>query len=251
MGRRFSLLTSTALTTSTALLSGAMAADMRLPTKAPPLAAPAYSWTGCYIGGNGGVASVSISQRNTVPEFETDATKGRDLGGTAGAQIGCNYQYSSSFVIGVEGDINFVDVGRRKRFDLDSSNEDISGSHTTRLHWLATLRGRLGFVADRTLFFVTGGLAIGEVKTKVNAVEEETSEIYQASNSSTRTGWTAGFGVEHAFTNKISLKAEYLHFDLGQKRFNVSVGDEASDILRVSSKVSGDIIRVGINFKLN
>lgn len=251
MGRRFSLLTSTALTTSTALLSGAMAADMRLPTKAPPLAAPAFSWAGCYIGANGGVASVSISQRNTVPGFETDATKGRDLGGTAGAQIGCNYQYSPSFVLGIEGDINFVDVGRRKRFDLDTANEDITGTHATRLHWLATVRGRLGFVADRTLFFVTGGLAVGEVKTRVNAVEEETSDVYRKSDNGTRTGWTAGFGVEHAFTNKISIKAEYLHFDLGRERFNVSVGLLASDVLRISSRVSGDIVRIGVNFKLN
>ena len=85
------LLTGTALLT---LVSGsAMAADLSRPppasapvyTKAPMM--PAFTWTGCYIGGNAGGVWAKKDWANSAGPAESSV----DLsGGLAGGQIGCN-----------------------------------------------------------------------------------------------------------------------------------------------------------------
>src|SRR5215471_19245606 len=89
-------LAGTALLTLSA--GSAMAADLSRPapapvlTKAPPLAPP-FSWTGCYIGGNGGGiwTHTEVSQPVTgVSEGSVDFS-----GGVFGGQVGCNYQVST------------------------------------------------------------------------------------------------------------------------------------------------------------
>src|ERR1700687_3351903 len=83
------LLTSVA----TALTTGAaMAGDVSVPFKVAPIAAPAYNWTGCYLGINGGGAF-----------FRDALAAGISDGGIFGGQAGCNYQIGH-FVIGVEGE---------------------------------------------------------------------------------------------------------------------------------------------------
>ena len=89
-------------------------------------------------------------------------------------------------------------------------------------HWLATLRGRIGMLAAlQTLLFVTGGFALGEIKTSVNVAPMGTSSCANNSlcavgnASATGVGWTAGAGIEHAVAGNWTVKVEYLHYDLG------------------------------------
>jgi len=59
-------------------------------------------------------------------------------------------------------------------------------------------------------------------------------------------------GFEHAFTNRLSLKLEYLHFDLGKVNYGVPRVDFAAAFVTpwaASAEVSGDIVRAGINYK--
>src|ERR1700688_716690 len=75
-----------------------MASAADLPVKAP-VAAPAYSWTGCYIGGN-------LGGGWTHKEFHFRAEDEGTLnvgGFVGGGQVGCDYQFASNWLIGVQG----------------------------------------------------------------------------------------------------------------------------------------------------
>ena len=232
------LLTSTALTTSMAFISGAaMAADM--PVKAPVVAQP-FSWSGCYVGGNVGGAWADIDQSVSFPGVIVIPSSGRSSSVIAGAQAGCNWQFTPSWVFGVEGDFNWLNLKRSHEFSTAVSGEDTVGSQTTKLRWLTTVRGRLGYAWDRSMLYVTGGLAGGDVKSSLSVAR---GGVFAGSTSDTRWGWTLGAGYEYAFTRTISGKLEYLHFDLG----NVTVASSPWD---ANAKVSGDLVRVGINVKL-
>lgn len=254
--RKLGLLTSTALTTS--LISGAgMAADLRMPVKSPVIAPP-FSWTGCYVGGNAGGVSARIAHGVTVPDVPVIdiQSSGRDTGFIGGGQIGCNWQYSPSWVFGVEGDINYTGVRRSSNFAFTASangGEDVIGSQTTKLRWLGTLRGRLGPSWGNSFLYATGGAAFGSVKSSFTA-SDENSDVYGGSASTVRFGWTVGAGYEYAFSRTISGKLEYLHFDLGRVNYQVVslTGPTSVPVpWAARARVSGDIVRAGINFRWN
>ncbi|MGA8651485.1 MAG: outer membrane beta-barrel protein, partial [Xanthobacteraceae bacterium] len=98
----------------------------------------------------------------------------------------------------------------------------------TKSNWLATVRGRAGYAWDRVLFYGTGGAAFANVQAGAGALPF---------SSSTQTGWTAGAGVEYAFTNNISAKVEYLYVGLGSQ----------NQIVFDNVKFSTNIVRGGIN----
>lgn len=244
-------LASTALTSSSTLIAGvALAAD--LPTKAPPLPAAApFSWSGCYVGANAGGSRVSIDQSVTTAAplpIRTFDSSGRDTGFTGGGQLGCNWQFNPTWVVGLEGDINYIDGSRSQSFRI--GGEDTV--QQTRLRWLATVRARFGYAWGPSYLYATGGLALGDVKSSVTVTQvgNPAHVTFAGSSSETRAGWTVGAGFEHAFTNRLSLKLEYLHFDLGKADYSVPrVDGFIVAPWTASAKVSGDIVRAGINYK--
>ena len=256
MARRLNLLASTALTTSAALASGAaLAADLRMPVKAVPVV-PSFSWTGCFAGLNAGALSTRLNHTVEVvgiPPVPLDfGSSGRDTGFLGGVQAGCNYQFDPNWVIGLEGDINYADTNRDGPFRFSRGSEDVVGSLSTRLRWLSTVRGRLGPTWGHTFLYVTGGLAIGKVESTIAATTTfglDTS--YSGSYSQTRIGGTIGAGIEHAFNDRASVKLEYLYFNLGSAGYGVNPALAGIAQWNASTKVSGDILRVGFNVKLS
>jgi outer membrane immunogenic protein len=253
---RRNLLASTAMTTSTALLAGAAwAAD--LPVKALPAPVNArFSWTGCYVGVNAGGASTRIDQDFTVPGVTAFDSSGRDSSFTGGGQLGCNYQFDPNWVVGIEGDFNYLRGNRNQDFSfLFGTGEDSFGTQQTSLRWLATVRGRFGYAWDRWFLYATGGLAIGDVKSSLSgtAAGPNLPSQYAGSYSADRAGWTAGAGFEYAFAERLSAKLEYLHFDLGTANYLVNLVSGPGTVLlstwNASAKVSGDIVRVGLNYR--
>ena len=248
---RRNFLASTALTSSSTLIAGvALAAD--LPTKAPPLqAAPPFSWSGCYVGANAGAGWVSIDQSvTTAPPFlvRTSDSSGRDTSFTGGGQLGCNWQFDPSWVVGLEGDINYIHGSRSQGFRIPGEDT----VQQTRLRWLATVRARFGYAWGPSYLYATGGLALGDVKSSVTVTQvgNPTHVTFAGSSSETRAGWTIGAGFEHAFTNRLSLKLEYLHFDLGRADYSVPrIDGPIVTPWTASAKVSGDIVRAGFNYK--
>ncbi len=221
----------------------ALAADLRAPyTKAPPIAvAPIYSWTGCYVGIEGGGAWGRSRQTNLAGGIAADITNTFDLsGGLIGGTVGCNYQVSN-FVFGVEGDGSWTNK-RGSAPDIAPFNTAFRSSTSERS--LYTVRGRAGVAFDRILLYVTGGAAAADVG--ISAV----GPGFFGSENQTVWGWTVGGGVEWAFAQNWSAKAEYLHIDFGNPGFfnppPVGFANRLGGI-----HLTDDIVRVGINYKFN
>ena len=168
--------------------AGAFAAD--LPTKkgppAPPVVySPPYSWTGFYVGLNGGVGIATLGNSNFAAP----------TGGLFGGTVGYNYQMGQ-FVIGGEADLGDAWM-RRTSTPMPGATYRISTGLTT------TERLRAGIAIDRTLLYLTGGYA---------GIDTHGSFNYGALSQDTwRNGGAIGGGVEFAVTNNVSLKAEYLY----------------------------------------
>ncbi len=77
------------------------------------------------------------------------------------------------------------------------------------------MRGRLGYAADRFMPYVTGGLAVGDIKASLPGF---------AGGSATNVGWTAGGGIEFAIAGHWTAKAEYLYVDLGHFSCGIACG---------------------------
>jgi outer membrane immunogenic protein len=226
------LLSSVALVGFTA---GALAAD--LPSRrapAPMMAAvPLFTWTGFYVGANAGYGWNNNDYAVVTPTGTLLAVDGQDDGGfVGGAQIGYNYQMGS-FVVGIETDLQYADMGGRGTFTVGGVNYSTDSSD----NYFGTVRGRLGYAIDRTLIYVTGGLAYGDVGESVG-------------NADTEWGWTLGGGVEYAFTNNWTAKLEGLYVNLDRGNSAVSYNSIAG-VSRVSgsSNTEFGVVRVGLNYK--
>lgn len=261
--------------------SQAVAADLapRPYAKAPVVAAPIYSWTGFYVGGNvgGGWQDANSTYTGVQNLFATglfdDAirdgalpsrTTQRGSGVVAGAQLGYNWQ-SGMVVYGVEADAMWTDLRGSSTVNTNVAALFYPGLGTiteTKTDWLATLRGRAGVLAaPQTLLYVTGGLAVGGVRgfTTITPLAPSTCAgngfCSAGSYSDTRWGWTAGGGLERAFGSQWSVKFEYLYYDLGTASYTANEISAAfpafagNPNVRIDTKVTGHIGRVGLNYK--
>jgi outer membrane immunogenic protein len=217
----------------------AFAADISRPivTKAPPFSqasttSPVVSWTGIYLGVNAGYSFGGSDWTDSVTGSSTGSfgTSGFVFGGTLGA----NYQ-AGALVFGVEADGDWADSSGFGTFTTASL---CAGGCLTKNTWLATVRGRVGHALERFLVYGTGGAAFGNVQA--NFSNDPVS-------SATRTGWTAGVGVEVAVAPHWSAKAEYLFVDLANGSCTTDCA--IANIPNVAVKFDESIVRAGINYK--
>jgi outer membrane immunogenic protein len=120
-----------------------------------------------------------------------------------GVQIGSNLQYES-FVYGIEADFQYANVGTSINWGLYGRLGLGSGSSAG---YFGTVRGRAGYAIDRTLLFLTGGLAYGGL-----------NKSPLGGNSTSNIGYAFGGGVEYAFTQNWTVKAEALYLSLSNGR---------------------------------
>jgi outer membrane immunogenic protein len=228
----------------TVAASSAFAADLSYPVKAPPIViAPAYSWTGFYLGANagGGWGDFDTWQgKYSDGSLYDEQSWSHSAGGfIAGGQIGYNYQFSNNVVVGLEADIEWSDI------DATTSGEGNGHySYGSEVEWFGTLRARLGYAFDTLLVYGTGGAAYGKVKMFDN--NWSTPDDY--SYSDTRWGWTVGGGVEWAFAQNWSVKAEYLYVDLGTYRVDDFYPDWSPYTVQ-ETDFKFHTLKVGINYK--
>jgi outer membrane immunogenic protein len=266
----------------------AMAADL---APVSPLAAP--TWSGFYLGGTLGGAwnnnSVDVVTTNTFVNNAVLSPLGRTAGPasavastanvgagsnsiTGGLEAGYNWQVGPSWLLGIETDLEFLttpggaqvtQVAPRIGFPGNTYTSTLSV--TQNVNWLGTVRGRLGFLVTPTwLVYGTGGLAYGGASSNTAIAGGETpntgtTNIAGAGSfSSTRVGWAAGAGLEWLFAPHWTVKAEWLHYDLGSASYSngtmngILAGTNTIAFTDVSSstvKFTGDIVRAGLNYK--
>lgn len=225
------------------LASGAQAADLARPVyKAPVAPPPAWSWTGFYVGATlGGVVGhdlVTNDPTSLVP-FLTGPINLNSAGVIGGLEAGYNWQISQ-LVLGIEADVSGSSL---KQSGTSTTFIGSTDTFSSRLDMLSTVRGRLGWAAfDRTLLYGTGGVAFANLKDQV----ADPAFPFTATPSSNLTGWTAGGGIEYAFTDHWTAKAEYLHVGFSGTRTAMDSGGTGY-IFDYKDKL--DIGRVGINYK--
>ena len=198
---------------ATLVAGAACAADLprRSMSPAPYFAAKSFSWTGVYAGLNAGYdfGNTSNSAKGVI-----GSVRGGSLGGT----VGYNQQIQN-FVIGAEGDLAAANV------------QGSTGSNSAKVNSIGTLRARAGFAADRALVYATGGYAGGQTKVTNGTA-----------GSKWLNGYAIGGGLEYAFTDNISAKAEYLYTDLQPKNYGGLTGVN-------SAGVKVNQVRTGVNYK--
>jgi len=246
------LLASAALSLLTA---SAFAVDMQMPPlKAPPVPPP-FTWTGCYAGGQAGggwgqkdvndtVGIVSGLTGTTYSGTGTDfasaklSTSGYMLGG----QIGCDYQFASNWVIGVEGAASGGSIGASTSVATpDIAGDSATFKETTDL--LTSVTGRVGYAWDRWMIYAKGGAAWASDRYSAFDV----LGTYDFEGLETRFGWTAGAGVEWAFWNDWSLKLEYDYYGFGTR--SVTFIDNVSGTFGpLDIKQNIQVVKLGLSF---
>ena len=216
-----------------ALDSPAIAADVRLPVKAPHIQS-VFDWTGFYIGAHAGFGRGASSAVLSDPAIT--ASSGSFGGVIGGVQAGYNVQLSSGIVLGAEADITFPNYLASNSIAalLATPRSDV----VEQLDYAGTLRGRIGYASGHWLAYATGGLAwAGERFVNTPAIGSEEKEL------NVRLGWAAGAGVEYAFAPHWSLRLEYLYsrFEQADIRFPSAT--------QISSSLDLQSIRVGLNRK--
>jgi opacity protein-like surface antigen len=194
------------------------------------------SWTGFYLGVHGGAAWGDINFQDSKYGNGTGVwNSGRvdATGAIYGAQLGYNIQ-NGALVYGLE-----VDLGG---LDLSGSTAVYPHKFSTSGGFYGDITGRLGFTSGATLFYAKGGAAF---------LNETFKGSYYGgadnfSNSETLWGWTAGGGVEHKLNAAWSLKAEYLHFDFGEKTFKTFYPGYT-----LTYAPTADTIKLGVNYHVN
>ena len=232
----------------TALLLGTTAASAAdLPVKVPPPIA-IYNWTGFYIGASAG-GSFGFSDHVDRATGISDTSGYNVKGGLIGGTLGYNWQMSS-FVVGFEGDASWVaERGTMPDVGTNAINlgfvDPVTGaaqfSSFTNETWLATARGRFGYAVNNLLFYGTAGYAAAGVGQGIY----DNSHNLLASTSSTRSGWTAGGGLEWGFAPNWSAKFEWLYMKFEDKGFNTALGDGSRSAVTLDDNVA----RFGINYR--
>ena len=229
-----------------ALAGTAFAAD--LPTHAPPpvYVAPVFSWTGFYVGGqlgyawgkdNGNVYSIlNETGLDTIigvfDSFSSTQSQLSPSGAIGGAHIGYNWQINQ-FVLGVEANVDATNYHAQQNIFSVASFPDGSSdiglfNNQIRSTIQGAFRGRVGWAWNNWLFYGTGGVAFTDATTQYR-----TGGIYSVSSifpnfplaslpigfdSRTRelVGWTAGGGIQYAFTPNWIFGVEYRYSDFGK-----------------------------------
>jgi outer membrane immunogenic protein len=269
-------------TVAAGLATAANAADLPRRAAPPPIftPVPVFTWTGFY-GGLESAYSFSDSQRVTTygvsPVNQGFIASGvrngnarisnegfANIGGTAGY----NYQFTpgSGIVVGIANSIDWTDTGKTRYALGNTGNLSYFRQSTD---WLGTLTGRVGYAFDRVMVYGLGGLAYGNVFNDARFYNTAGTLNFAGRYDDFKTGYAYGGGIEFAlptdsfFSNfavgrylgikydAITVKAEYVHYDLGSQ--SVAVGPIAAGALGAGYvsrfKNEGNIVRAGFNYK--
>ena len=209
-----------------ALAGVARGADMpAMPVKGPIYSpVPATDWSGLYLGVQGGVV-----RRDTLAEGDVTRA-GSKTGGSAGVSPGYNWQ-QGGFVYGLEGDWNWIGAKASSTVVTNFASYDVN--------WLASVRGRTGIALDATLFYLTGGVAFGQVQN--NFAFLDTANVVRTSFPQ---------DLEHVFAPNWTARAEFRYTDLGKGSAGCVAGvDICSTNSRLNYSDSLVLVLVGVSYK--
>lgn len=211
------------------LTTGAYAADV-VSIQEPVLSslAPAFNWSGAYIGGQIDYTMARGKYSNgSLPE-----TKANGKGFLGGIYTGYNFDVGNDVILGTE--LDFAGSLNKAKAEDNLGN---SARAFTNLRWAGAARARVGYAMDRFLPYIAGGVALGGIKDTLKTGNSNFT------TDKTRAGWTIGGGVDYAATDNVILRLEYRYTDFGKLNVNLN---NAADFSR---KLTTNDIRMGIAYK--
>ncbi|MFJ7565479.1 outer membrane protein [Herminiimonas sp. NPDC097707] len=231
-----------------------VAADSDSLTQRPVAPVAMANWAGVYIGVNGGMAQSTGRDVTTTETLNNKFLNRNQYGnlssdvGFGGVQVGYNWQ-RNNFVLGVEGDIQSgmsdstlgrAAIGGGTFYDLATSSK---------IKWFGTARLRTGYTFNKSLVYVTGGMAVGDTEYTQN-FSDNVDYSANFSKSKTRIGYVLGAGMEHAMTKNSSIKLEYQYLDFGRVNLDVpESGPVSGYVLHTGLRSNFQIVRLGVNWK--
>lgn len=238
-----------------------------LPTKAPKSPIPVIgvtNWTGFYAGGFFGAAAGRTDI--AFPASPQATNRPWVLGPIAGLQAGYNHQFANNWVVGVEGDIAWADVHGGRSAGTQIALPGMTSALFVlqdKTSWMATATARVGYAMGRTLFYGKAGAAFEDGRVSATcfnpqgaATNPATSCFNQAGavfasgtgfgTSSTRVGWTIGYGTEFDLGKNWSAKAEYDYISFGS---HTALASDGTTTIRDRADISQ--VKVGLNYRFS
>ena len=220
---------------------------MRVPARGPAYSPPPppahFSWTGFYIGAQGGYGWGESDETFLRDPNRANflGTQTYDIDGAlAGGVIGFNWALAG-FIIGIEGEGNWANIkGTSAHINLGAGD-----TYDTKISGYSTVKGRIGMGFDRTLLYVTGGGAWASVHSRYNPGNTGGCIGTVCDNKDTHSGWVVGAGGEWAFTPNVSFKIEYNYVALDTS----TVQYTANTLNRSEWDNDFSVIKAGINFR--
>jgi outer membrane immunogenic protein len=269
-------------------MAGAMAEEMAVPPSQFITArVPYLTWTGFYVGINGGFAwgnsSVAFAANDPAALAGTcgggGAPKGQCInsvdfrrdGAVAGGQFGFNWQVNSHWLVGAEADYQWsnLDGSVNSSFRLGNVGAtDMVASQT--VESFGTVRARAGVVlTPPLLLYGTGGFAFAQVHENLSVPAVATKGLaaggfsyactvgtacFAGSTSQTLLGWSAGAGAEYAITSSLIFRTELLYVHLSPPTVTatataVAAGTAPASVAAGFSSVYFAVMRAGLNYK--
>ncbi len=243
----------------------ATAADLpsRVLTKAPAVNDPAYNWGGWYAGGQIGsawgtsnVGNAFVDGAAPIANQQTFAATSPQLSATGfsgGGQIGYNHQVDR-WLFGIEADASYTRLRQSSTVTAPfPGGGTFVATSSIGSDWMATLRPRAGYAIDRTIFYLTGGLALTDLNF-ASSYADTAGQSATAGFSKTRVGWVAGAGIEHAFTKNWTAKVEYLYADFGKQSVTTPViagAGAPNGLITQDVDLKTNTVRGGLNYHFN
>jgi outer membrane immunogenic protein len=241
------------------MLAGpAVAADLPLRSETPVV--PRFSWTGCYLGGHigGGKGSkamtdpIELVQDTLVAPGTTTGvttTTTSPTGVVIGGEIGCDYQFASNAVIGIEGTASGTTMRGSALVGLPAGLPGDVALVQANNDFLASVTGRVGYAFDTVLLYGRGGFAVAGDKYTVSGGTFNGGGPFTFQGADNRYGWIVGGGVDWAFTRLWSMNVEYDFYKFGSG--GILMTDQFSGLTGiVDVKQTVQVVKVGFNFHI-
>jgi outer membrane immunogenic protein len=232
----------------------AFAADLPAAAPIPPptYLPPVYNWTGFYIGGNIGAGWNGLSDANTnfSDTLGSSFSAGTNAQFLGGGQVGVNYEFGNGIVAGAEAMFDWLSNSQNAIITAtDPTGAVAANIGMPNARWLTMVSGRVGYAWDRVLLYAKGGGAWVTTNTPTIFVTGTPASFTSISNT-TSSGYTAGFGVEWAFSGNWSVRGEYTYIGLPSQIFTVAPATPAfgGDVVTYSNR-NISMVTGSVNYK--
>jgi outer membrane immunogenic protein len=242
----------------------AWATDLPLPMptivpELPAVSAP-YNWSGFYVGGHLGY----LWGRTHVDDNGVTTERNAPTEGIIGGVLaGYNWQIGAA-VFGLEGDFAWTrahGVGAGGSDGGGTGGTEGGGTGSTGgtdpilipvithgpnsydVRWTSRVRGHVGYAFDNWLVFAAGGFAAADVSFREGTIT--TTFVPAPVSGGKYYGWSAGGGIEWAFTRNLVARVEYFYDDYSHKDYVGVLGNP----YRVS--LTGQTMRGALAWKFN